>query len=231
MSHEEMAKIAGCSKRTIEKWCTEKHKLKTWDRAKNKILNPLQQDLIIGSLLGDGHIDKRDKYPLFVVCHAENQKDYLYYKYNILKDLCRMTPTYYKENNSAVIKGRKCQCQGFYRFNTGTYSCLDKYRKMTVFQIADCLTEYSLSIWLLDDGSRNSKGYWQLCVARYNSNEKLYLSKILKDKFNISAFAKKDSRYWNFHAKDSRSLDNIILSNIPNDLDIIQYKIFKNRKE
>ena len=86
LNHDEMAKEGNTSKRTIEKWCTEKHHLTQKYRQKNKQLNEIQRNLIIGSLLGDGHIDKRELQPTFIVSHAEEQKDYLFWKYNILKD-------------------------------------------------------------------------------------------------------------------------------------------------
>lgn len=231
MSHAEMADLAGCKERTIKKWCVEKHHLRTWDRAKLKTLSPLQHDLIIGSILGDGHIDRREKYPLFIVCHAENQKDYLYYKYEILKDLCRMKPTMYNGLDRVVINGSICKTQNTYRFNTGTYMCLNTYRKMSMAQIADALNEYSFSIWILDDGCRCDDGYWQLCVAAYTEDEKKKLKEVLRQKFQIIAHPKKDIRYWNFWAEDSRKIDSIILRNIPNNLDIIQYKILRHKKD
>lgn len=59
LSHEEMAREANCTKRVIEKWCTEKHRLTQKYRQNIIELTDIQRDLIIGSRLGDGHIDKK----------------------------------------------------------------------------------------------------------------------------------------------------------------------------
>jgi hypothetical protein len=44
LTHQEMANLAGCKKRTIEKWCTQIHGLTTWVRANEKQLSQLQHD-------------------------------------------------------------------------------------------------------------------------------------------------------------------------------------------
>lgn len=230
LNHEEMAKEANCTKRVIEKWCKEKHHIDTYLRMREKILNQLQYDLIIGSLLGDGHIDKREKYPLFIVSHAENQKDYLYYKYDIMKNMCEMTPTKYDGKKQCQIVNSLCDCQDFYRFNTRTYFSLKQFRDMTKIDLINKLNEYSFSIWMLDDGYCNKKGYWDLCIPLDNDEERAEMKQILNNKFSIKAIEEKDNRYFKFYTEDSYKISKIILRNIPNDLDIIRYKILNKKK-
>ena len=169
LNHDEMAKEANCSVRVIKKWCTEKHKLTGDYRRYNKKLSDLQKDLIIGSMLGDGHIDRRETQPMFIVVHAENQKDYLYYKYNVLKNLCNIEPTYIKSKyyNFGGDKSYKCQPQ--YRICTRIHECLKDYRNKTYTYLLKLMNEYSLSIWVLDDGHRDDK--WELCVAQYTMRD------------------------------------------------------------
>lgn len=230
LNHDEMAKEAHCTKRVIEKWCQEKHHIDTYLRMKDKTLSQLQCDLIIGSLLGDGHIDKREEYPLFIVSHAENQKDYLYYKYSIMKDLCEMTPTKYEGKKQYKIVNSICNCQDFYRFNTRTYYAFNLFRKMSKIDLINQLNDYSFSIWMLDDGHCLNKGYWELCAPLETSKERRLLKNILFDKFGITAIEQKDSRYFRFHTDDSFKITKMILKNIPNNIDIIQDKIFSNKK-
>lgn len=229
LNHEEMAKNANCTKRVIEKWGQEKHHIDTYTRMKNKKLNQLQHDLIIGSLLGDGHIDKREDFPLFIVSHAENQKDYLYYKYDVMKDLCEMTPTKYEGKRQYKIVNSLCDCQDFYRFNTRTYDNLRPFRKMSKMDLIENLNEYSFSIWMLDDAHCDTKGYWELCAPLNTDDERSCMTKVLKDKFGLFASQQKDNRYFRFNAEDSRKITKMILEHIPNNLDIIQAKIFKNK--
>lgn len=230
MNHEQMAELANCTKRVIEKWGQEKHNIDLYTRMKNKTLNSIQYDLIIGSLLGDGHIDRREDFPLFIISHAENQKDYLYYKYTIVQDLCEMTPTKYEGKKQHKIINSVCDCQDFYRFNTRTYYSLKPFREMSKIDLINQLNEYSFSIWMLDDGHCEEKGYWELCAPLETDEERFMLINVLFDKFGITAINQKDNRYFRFHTEDSFKITKMILSNIPNQLDIIQDKIFSKKK-
>ena len=229
LNHEQMAKEANCSKRVIEKWCQEKYHIDTYLRMKEKTISQLQHDLIIGSLLGDGHIDRREEYPLFIVSHAENQKDYLYYKYYLMRDMCEMTPTYYP-SKTKIIKESECTCMPFYRFNTRTYYSLRPFRNMSKIDLINELNEYSFSIWMLDDGNCEEKGYWELCAPLDTDEERNEMKRILKEKFNIEPIEQKDNRYFRFHTEDSWKITKMILNNIPNNLDVIQYKILNKKK-
>lgn len=97
---------------------------------------------------------------------------------------------------------------------------------MSKSEIISNLDEFGLSIHLLDDGSF-SYGYWSLCYAAFSPEEKELYCKTLKEKFDITPHLHKDVRYIGFSKIDSQKINEIILRNIPNDLDIIKYKILK----
>ena len=229
LNHEEMANEANCSLRVIKKWCTEKHRLTGDYRRYNKKLSNLQKDLLIGSMLGDGHIDKREDQPMFIVGHAENQKDYLYYKYNIMIDFCNIKPAYIKSKYSSFGQDKLYKCQPQYRICTRIHECFKDYRGKTYTELLKLINKYSLSIWILDDGHRCDK--WDLCVAQYTQNDINFAIHKLKEDFNLTSYqSNSDKRYIKFNADSSRELDKIILDNIPNELDIIKYKILHNDK-
>ena len=67
-------------------------------------------------------------------------------------------------------------------------------------------------------------------MAEYTEEEKQLFIDICKEKFSLLPhIINSDNRYLLFNAEDSREIDNIILRNIPNSLDIIQYKIVNNK--
>jgi len=225
LSHDEMAKEANCKKRVIEKWCTERHRLTQEYRQINKQLNEKQKDLIVGSMLGDGHIDKRETQPIFIVSHAEDQKDYLYYKYKLLKEFCNISPTR-QEPAYKEFKGKLYLCQATYRLCTRIHDCLLEYRGKTYTYLLNLMNEFSFSIWILDDGYRSNSN-WELCVAEYTDEDINLALDIFKNKFDLFAKQKKDKRYLLFDANSSRKIDDILLRNIPNELDIIKNKIIE----
>lgn len=226
MSYEEMALEAGTLPRTIQKWCSEKHGLNRRTLRKELHLTDKQKELIMFSLLGDGHIDKREKSPLFIVSHAINQKDYLFWKYDILKNLCNQEPVLLTNIQNGFGKDITYRCQDAYRFGTKILDDLIPIRAMSKSEIISNLDEFGLSIHLLDDGSF-SYGYWSLCYAAFSPEEKELYCKTLKEKFDITPHLHKDVRYIGFTKIDSQKINEIILRNIPNDLDIIKYKILK----
>lgn len=224
-NQKEIAIEANCSIRVIQKWLAEKHRLIQSNRAEIKKFNNIQHNLIIGSILGDGHIDKRDMQPNFIVSHAENQKDYLYWKYEILKDLCNKEPTYYSPRQKS-FGGKVYDCQGAYRLNTRIYNSLKIYRDMTTFEILDELNEFSFVIFMLDDGHNDirNRGGWAICMADYSKEEKDYYISICKSKFNLDCKYQKDDRYIKFDMNSTRKINEMIKRIIPNDLDIM-YKV------
>lgn len=226
MSHQEMADECNASLRVIQKWCSEIHKLHNNSFKEHKHLTDIQKQVIMFSMLGDGHIDRREDQPMFIEVHAENQKDYLYWKYNFLKDICKQEPSYIPPKQNVMIMGKSCNIQGSYRINTKIINELKEIRSMTYKDIIPQLNELGLAIHFLDDAYR-SRSSWNICLAEYSQEEIDLYIKTLKDKFNL--FGKQyDSIYMRLNSDSSRKLDKIILSIIPNDLDIIQYKIINN---
>ena len=141
-----------------------------------------------------------------------------------------MTPTKYDGKKQYKIMDSVCDCQDFYRFNTRTYCALKPFREMSKIDLINQLNEYSFSIWMLDDGHCEEKGYWELCAPLASDYERSLLVSILFNKFGIAAIEQKDKRYFRFHTEDSFKITKIILNNIPNYLDIIQDKILNKKK-
>ena len=226
MTHQEMANECGASLRVIQKWCVEVHGLHQETFRKYKKLNERQYELIMFGTLGDGHIDNRETQPMYIESHAENDKDYMFWKYEILKDLCNNEPKYYPAAYTSFGTDKQYLCQPFYRINTRILDDLYEIRNMSRIEKINRLNEFGLSVHILDDGNRDS--LWHICLAEYTQEEiDLYL-RICEDRFGISGKQGKDLRYVFFDAPSSRRIDQIILSVIPENLDIIQRKIINN---
>ena len=224
LNYKEIAEEAGCKPRTIQKWCSERYGLNRKTIANLIHLNKRQKELIIFSLLGDGHISKRDC--CFIVSHAENQNDYCFWKYSILKNLCHSPPVFREGGVIRTKEGKTYKQQNYYRLTTRKLNDLVKIVEMDKSEIISQLNEFGLSIHFLDDGSC-SNNIWSLCYASLSDNQKELYCKILQDRFNIYPHMYKDKRYIGFSKADSKIISQIILSQLPNNLDIIKYKILK----
>jgi len=191
-----------------------------------KTLTKKQEDLIIGSMLGDGHITNEKYIPIFIVSHANDEKEYLYWKHETLKDVCNSSPALV-EAKLKPFGDKLYMSQDAHRFNTRSLDALITFRDMSIIDLVNKLNEFSLSIWFLDDGHRDNS-HWQLCVAPYSATETDHILKVLREVFKLECKKKSDTRYIGLTAESSRKLDEIILKEIPNELDVIKKKITEN---
>lgn len=225
MTHQEMADELGVTKRVIQKWCVEIHHIDSWTFQDLKHLSDIQRKIILVGTLGDGHIDKRPDQPMYIESHAIDEKDYLFWKYDYLKDLCNQPPVYYKENYCTFSSDKEYLCKPYYRINTRIINDLKEIRSMSRLDKIKTLDEFQLSILLLDDGNRAN--LWELCVAEWTTEEINELFNLFM-KYKIRGKRLKDDRYIMFDALSSKRIDEMILKNIPNDLDIVKKKILNN---
>lgn len=227
---EEIAKDAKASKRVIEKWVNEKYHISFKDMYK---LSDLQRQIIIWGTLGDGHIDKRETQPLYIESHTIDEKDYLFWKYDKLKEIFNSEPIFYKGQEKMFVNnnGKTYQCKDYYRMSSKIVYDLKSIRNMSKIDKINTLDELGLSLYLLDDGNREESN-WQLCFAMFNQEEKELFIKLCKERFGLIGWIKNcDDRYMIFDAPSSKKIDDIILSILPMGMDIIQKKIIKHRKD
>lgn len=132
------------------------------------MLSQLQEQLLIGSLLGDGGLiatggGKRFR---FTVSHGAKQKDYLFWKYELLKDLVKTPPKLQAQTNA-------------WKFNTissqeltDLRACFYKGRQKVVPEIAQRMigVPQVLAIWYMDDGNlRRQNGKVYGCMLNSHS--------------------------------------------------------------
>ena len=204
MSHEEMAEEAGCSLRVMQKWCSEKHRLNNHTFKELKKLNDLQYQLILFGTLGDGHIDRREDQPMYIESHSIDEKDYIFWKYNILKDICNKEPVYYKEGYYNFGGDEEYLCKPYYRINTKIINQLKDIRSMSRLDKINKLNEFGFCLHTLDDGSRHN--LWSVCLAEWTDTEvELYMN-ICKDRFGLYCTRLKDTRYVDFTAESSKKI-------------------------
>lgn len=218
----EIANEYGYTTRVVEKWAYEKFNLSNRTYKNLATITPRQRMLILAGTLGDGHIDKREKYPIYIEVHAENQKEYLFWKYELLKNLCMSKPTY-KKPCKKIFNEKEYSVQGQYRFTTRAIQQLDEIRKMDRIDKIMELDEFGISLHILDDGYRGSSG-WEICLAEWSEEEiDAYMSKLKS--FGAEPRRLHDKRYVGISASTSKTIDMVILKNVPNNIDIIKNKI------
>lgn len=158
-----------------------------------------EQDAIIcGTLLGDGHLQKRNTTYRLKLAHAENQKALVDWKYEKLKSLCATTKGVTKQEQTR--DGKK---HIVYGFSTSSNQVLKKYhdlfykkqikivngtevisyKKTITPELVSYLPKnnYTLSTFYLDDGSPRTDCYSARFATQGFSKEECHL---LQDYFS-----------------------------------------------
>jgi len=135
----------------------------TEGRLVRTMLTKEEWDILVGSLLGDGclRIMGRSKVPAFSVSHGENQKAYVFWKYEKLKRWVN-TPPWREERVYHRDKSRKTFSWRFQTLSNSVFSNLyntfyKKGKKIVPDNIERLLKKapLALTLWLMDDGNKN----------------------------------------------------------------------------
>lgn len=187
LTAQEIGKLLGCSKSTVlrnmrENGITREKQLLTYSASKE------QHDLLVGSRLGDGSFCSDGGNYRVSFRHAENQRGYLEFKFNLIKEFC-------KKQSIGVSDGNKKsfdEAQLIYYFHTRALPLFNGYNNMSIIDALSQLNKNSLLIWLMDDGSLYSKNhpkgyspYYTLSVNRFKENEISFLRDKIRQLFDI----------------------------------------------
>ena len=154
-------------------------------------LSDEQREILVGTLLGDGHLETQNKGRTFrlKVEHSINQKDYTDWLYEKFKNLT-LTKPQVKEQK---INGKLYQK---YWFSSVSSSSLRFYaqqfyqngKKVVPKFIAKLVTPLSLAVWFMDDGSLKSKFHRARIINTqcFSDQDLKRLQDMLEKKFAIS---------------------------------------------
>lgn len=156
-------------------------------------ISPEVDQIIIGSLLGDGCIIKKSN-GMFTINHSLVQKDYVMHKYELLKKygLEMKIRECTERKSDSYIGGRKLKDNGYIRIESPVNVSFNKYReewykhKKIVPDSAYRLNPLGLAIWFMDDGSSNMSSYY-LSTNGFDYEYVEKLVKILYNNFGIYA--------------------------------------------
>ncbi len=163
-----------------------------------------QLDVIIGSLLGGARLECRSKgirasyTARFRVHHGDKQKEYVWWKYEILKDLVSTSPREISWTN----KKRNLYEISYY-FHTRSlknFGIIHEifYKngvKKFPTDILPIFSDQMLAVWYMDDGS-NNHGNVTLSTHSFSLEDQHIIVDLFKRKYQINATVVKDRNQW-----------------------------------
>ena len=155
-------------------------------------LSQTQKSVIIGSLLGDGYLrivpGRRNAF--LEVNHSFSQREYVDWKYSILRDITKSAP------KKRVIDDVRVA----YRFYTKQHPEITLLYRMfykdgeKIIPSDLHITSLSLAVWFMDDGSRCRTSDVYLNTQQFDHKDQMKLINMLKE-FNLEARLNKDKIY------------------------------------
>jgi DNA-binding CsgD family transcriptional regulator len=187
----EIAKELNMSSRQIITFCNE-HGIKNPNKSHNRYeFSNKEKQVILGSLLGDGHVDVSGR---LRIKHSCAQNEYLMYKLSLFnkniissvrKDILRFDK---RTNKSYCSSSFDTKCIKYLKEQHLKWYKNKKTINFEDFEILDIL---GLSIWFMDDGFKQNNGIG-IATMCFELKDIHKIIDILYKKFNIQFGIKKD---------------------------------------
>ncbi len=154
-------------------------------KARQRPLDRIQHEFIVGSLLGDGTLLKTTSGWCFRVHHGLKQRSYVDFKHQFIKEYVQSPP---RQSGQA------------YYFRTITHSAFSEYREqfyqqnrkgVPIEMLRRQLTDHGLAIWLMDDGSADGEAV-RLNTQSFSEQENEALAEILRTTFGLHVRLNRD---------------------------------------
>lgn len=171
-----------------------------------------QLEVLVGTLLGDGHIHKSKN--ILWIDQAATKRPYVKWLYNTFKNVAgKLIET--KRTRKDVLNANTTYS---IRFSTvAAFACIEilrnlfyeeidrKVRKIVPRNIADLLTTVGLAVWYMDDGGKSQNTPSAVCfnVSSFNQDSRERLRETLARKFkldvvlNRAGVSKSGNEQWN----------------------------------
>ena len=190
--------------------------------------------ILMGCIVGDGHLHKNKKNARFEVKHTIRQEDYIDWK---IDKLCRwMDFSYKKERESEIGAPVLHAVSHTYTWLTDIYEWFyaERGRRIISDEAFANMNELSLAVWYLDDGTYNTvrwNDYVTIATLRYGREGNERIRDWLYSKWGLTPSIYTDPRRkegiadsLQFNKKDSEFIREIT-SEITKDVPSMRYKV------
>lgn len=188
-----------------------------------------QKAILVGSLLGDGTLrtGRRAVNANLKIEHGLNQKEYVLWKYQILKPWVFTEP---KVSYRYRISGERYAKSWWFR--TIRHPILTEFykrfyvngRKIIPADIIHDLNSLVLAIWIMDDGSFN-RNKIDISTYAFNLSEINLLQRVLKSRFGLETKYYQDRKKGHRMYLDTKETQKLISIIKPHIIPTLAYKI------
>ena len=169
-------------------------------RKKSLKLNSIQEQVLVGILLGDGHLESKNRgmtYRLKIE-HTEQQKAYVDWLHSHFIEWVAMPPRSKTRRADFQRKSGEYNLYGFQTLSAGSlrffaHQFYDGAKKAVPTRVGRWLTPLALAVWYMDDGSIKSKDHrtFILNTQGFTGKDLEVLQKALIERFGVKTTFRK----------------------------------------
>lgn len=173
-------------------------------------LNQKQKAILVGTILGDGHLEQNGRHVRLRLDQGIKQADYLAWKYDEFKNLATANPRFIKEFHK-----RKNVFVERMHFSTYSDEVFDKWQalfyknrtKIVPRNISEILVSpLSLAVWFMDDGyKRNDCNALRISTDSFSLREHKLLVDCLLKNFSIHSVVHRKGEAFNIYIPQASS--------------------------
>lgn len=160
-------------------------------------LTPLQKEVLVGILLGDGCLRKLDSHAFLKYDQSIVRKDLVYFVYLLFQDFVGSSPNVRIKGGAPHSTSFRTYAHHLFDVYDGQFYKEDPYgnrRKVVPHLLQKWITPISLAFWFMDDGSKNGSGGYYLHTENFYVHECKVLQSILRKKFQVETTLQKDTK-------------------------------------
>lgn len=196
-------------------------------------LTPIQKEILVGTLLGDGHLETRNRgrtYRLKIE-HTMKQKAYVDWLYDHFTEWVATPPRMRTRHVDFPRKSGDYELYGFQTLSAGSlrffaHQFYEGAKKVVPKQIGRWLSPRALAIWYMDDGSIKSKAHRTVLLNTHGFSGKNLeiLQNALAKKYGVitTLRGQKEGKQLYVTSGSSETFVSLILPHI---IPLMQYKI------
>lgn len=167
-------------------------------------LTKRQRELLVGTLLGDGHLETQTRgntYRLRVE-HSEKQKEYLFWLYKEFQEWVPQEPKRKVRRDGRISYEMVTVSHSAFRFYAHQFYVDGK--KVIPRLLSKLLTPVGVALWYMDDGSLKSSRHttFNIHTLGYNHSDLRRVRDVFQDSFGvIASLHRQKSVAWRLYIK------------------------------
>lgn len=161
-------------------------------------LSEIQKSVLSGALMGDGCIipTASGKNYRLQIEHANKQREYVFWKYEVFKDFVVTPPKRIRSAES--WRFRTISHKEFVQLRQIFYR---NWKKILPRRLDFILNPIALAVWFMDDGCLDKKRGYILNTQNFTFEENMRLMSFLSEKLHIALSVHRDRIYYRLYVK------------------------------